>query len=146
MPIISSITTAKRIPISTNSPQTSHKVTHSADSHITTHIRYTQWKITIVYTYISFHFHSHLIYFIYKCAYLECSICLLQIMQETLSFFMFMLHVKDKNEERNRWNDEEERATYVNTQRCLSPLSYGIIQYSIQLCTLNNTAPHTIIV
>jgi len=25
--------------------------------------------------------------------------CLLQIMQETLSFFMFLLQVKDKNEE-----------------------------------------------
>jgi len=29
----------------------------------------------------------------------KLSICLLQILQETLSFFMFLLQVKDKNEE-----------------------------------------------
>jgi len=29
----------------------------------------------------------------------QLSICLLQIMQETLSFFMFLLQVKDKNAE-----------------------------------------------
>jgi len=41
---------AKIISIITNSPQTNHKVTHSADSHITTHIRYLQWNLRIVYT------------------------------------------------------------------------------------------------
>jgi hypothetical protein len=84
------------------SSQTTDTITECGDSHVTTYVWPLHWKLKLITEVSSFitdiHVHAA-----------KLSICLSQIMQETLSFFMFLLQVKDKNEETKQvqWRREQ---------------------------------------
>jgi len=89
--IISSKIKYKSNFIITNSFQTRHTFTYDQLT-LCSLLKTEEAKFLLVFVKIFYFLHTHN----YT---LLTGICLLQIMQETLSFFMFLLQVKDKNAE-----------------------------------------------